>query len=348
MGRRLLQVALLAPLIVAVPVLLSFSRVFAVGLTNRSVTVGTSAPGIATTYDFKFDITSNAALGSIVFEVCANSPLPQLPCVPPTGFDFTAATLDAQTGEIGFAIDAGSLSANYLLLTRLPAPATPQTSTYSFANVTNPTTPDSTFFIRLFTYSTADGTGTPVEEAGLALSTSGQFGVTAYVPPFLQFCVGITITANDCSTAAGNFVDFGVLSSSSPATATSQMAAATNGVGGLSISVLGTTMTSGVNVIPALASPGVSNPGLSQFGLNLRANTVPVVGQEPYGPGTIAPTADYNTPNLFTFKSGDIIAQSLLSTDFTTLTASYLVNISSSQPPGVYTATMTYVATATF
>ena len=348
MGRRLLQVALLAPLIIAVPILVLRSQVLAIGLNNRSVTIGTSVPGITTTYNFQFDITSSAVLGSIAFEVCANSPLPQLPCTPPPGFDISTASLDAQTGETGFSIDAGATNANFLLLTRIPAPATPQTSTYSFSGVTNPTTANSTYFIRLFTYSTADGSGSPVEDAGLALSTSGQFGVTAYVPPFLQFCVGITITANDCSTAAGNFIDFGVLDSSVPSVATSQMAGATNGVGGLAISVLGTTMTSGINTIPALSTPGPSVPGASQFGINLRANTVPVVGQEPSGPGTTAPTANYNIPNQFVFNNGDIIALSPLSTDFNTLTASYLVNVDPSQPPGVYTATITYVATATF
>jgi hypothetical protein len=107
-------------------------------------------------------------------------------------------------------------------------------------------------------------------------------------------------------------------------------------------------MTSGNNTITALSSPTPSLPGISQFGINLRDNSSPQVGEEPAGPGTAAPAPDYNIPNFFTFRPGDTIASSSLSTEFNRLTVSYVANVSADQPVGVYSTTITYLAVAQF
>jgi hypothetical protein len=333
-------------LLIAAPVLFTV-KIQAAGLNNRSVLIGSSTPGITTTYTFSFDITSVTNLGSIQLQFCSNSPLASEPCVPPAGFDISTATLDTQTGETGFIIDPG-VTANDLLLSRIPVLATPQPVLYEFSGVINPSTPNATNYVRVFTFASTDGTGPSTEDGGLAFAILEDFSVSAYVPPFLQFCVGVTITGNDCSTASGNLIDFGILSTGSASVGYSQINGATNAFGGLGISMIGTSMTSGINVIPGLASPTVSLPGSSQFGLNLRANGGGLGGANPSGPGTTLPTLDYNSPNQFTFNNGAVIAASPLSTDFSTLTATYLVNISPVQKPGVYTATITYVATASF
>lgn len=346
MKYRLIASVALVLLTSAVPVF-QFQPAEALGLNNRSLELGTSAPSVTTTYSFQFDITFNSNLGSIYFEFCSNSPIPDDVCTPPADFDISSATLTDQTGETGFSIDPG-VTDNTLLLTRAPAIATPQTVTYEFTGVANPSTPNTTNYVRLSTYSTDDGSGAVVEDGGIAFAINDDFSITAFVPPFLQFCVGLTISANDCSTATGNLINFGILESAAPAVATSQMAGATNGADGLAITVLGTTMTSGVHTIDALSTRDNSVPGTSQFGINLRNNSVPNVGSDVSGPGTTNPVGDYNVVNEFAFNSGDTVASSPLPTDFDTLTVSYLVNVDPDQEPGVYTATMTYVATATF
>jgi hypothetical protein len=284
-------------------------------------------------------------MGSIQFEFCQEDPLPFEPCTPPAGFDISGATLASQTGETGFIIDPG-VTPNNLLLTRVPVVAAPQTVTYSLSSIDNPSNIGSQY-IRIYTFASNDGSGASIEEAGLVYATTEGLGVDVFVPPFLLFCVGITVSA-DCSSATGSQIDFGTLSSNSPRTATSQMAGATNGVGGMSVSVIGTTMTSGINTILALSSRGPSVPGSGQFGLNFRNNSNPNVGVNPAGSGTAVPTTDYNVVNQFKFNNGDVIANSPLPTRFNVLTASYLVNIANGQAPGVYTSTLTYVALATF
>ena len=172
------------------------------------------------------------------------------------------------------------------------------------------------------------------------------FTVNGFVPPYLSFCVGITV-AGDCSFASGQLLNFGELSKVSPKFLTSQFAGATNDPGGFSTSVTGVTMTSGTNTIPSLSIPQFSSPGVSQFGMNLRSNTNPAVGADPSGIGTSAISPNFANPNLFSFNN-QIVTNSTIPTDYNVFTVSYMVNISNSQSPGVYNTTLTYIAVAAF
>ena len=111
--------------------------------------------------------------------------------------------------------------------------------------------------------------------------------------------------------------------------------------------VLGTSMTSGSNVLPALAG-APSQEGDAQFGINLRANSDPIIGEDPTGPGSGGVTVGYNAPNLFRFQSGDAIATTSNPDDYRKYTVSYIVNVDENQPGGVYSTTLTYVALANF
>jgi hypothetical protein len=219
-------------------------------------------------------------------------------------------------------------------------------SVYDFSNAANPTAAG-TFYVRISTHASVDGTGANIDFGALAQATVNGLSVSTEVPPVLKFCVGIAVEF-DCSATGSNIVDLGVLSSSQARSGKSQMIAATNAEMGLAITANGTTMTSGINEIPALAAPTVSAPGNGQFGINLRANTDPSVGEDPSGAGVSNPSASYDTPNRFMFKHGDIIATSPVASELRRFTVSYLANIPPTQPPGVYNATLTYICTATF
>ena len=112
--------------------------------------------------------------------------------------------------------------------------------------------------------------------------------------------------------------------------------------------VYGTTLTSGNNIINANSTLAPSKPGSQQFGINLRANSNPSVGADPIGPGLGQPIGSYNIPNYFLFNSQDVIAESSNPDNFRLYTVSYLVNVDSSQPPGIYVSTLTYVGSGTF
>lgn len=321
-------------------------NVEAAELDQRSLHITSATPSIVTTHRFVFSYaTLGTAVGSVVFEYCT-SPLPALPCDEPPGIDASNAVLANQDGEIGFSIlppDSGRI-----ILERATA-ALPSAGfgEYTFDTVRNPSGAPDTFYVRITTYESTDGTGVPIDFGAVVNSTTQGVGLTTEVPPILNFCVGVSIPG-DCSTADGSFIDLGTLSPKLTSSGTSQMMVGTNAYYGVSIVAHGTTMTSGNNIIPALGTPTVAAPGNSQFGLNLRSNSSPAVGQEPSGVGIVSPTSRYGSSNQFAFTSGDIVASSANVTNIRKLTVSYVVNVSPVQTPGVYTATLTYICTASF
>ncbi|MBI5357471.1 hypothetical protein HZB74_01340, partial [Candidatus Saccharibacteria bacterium] len=213
---------------------------------------------------------------------------------------------------------------------------------------TNPTATNTTYYARVTLYSDT-GWATPVDTGTVAASTATAIDLTATVEETLTFCTGTSgITNSSCSGATGSSVSFGTLSPSSTNSGVSQLGVGTNGSSGYAITVNGATLTSGGNTISALASQTASSVGSEQFGLNLRDNATPNVGTDPDGSGTATPTANYNTADQYRFVTGDIIASKNTSDQFRRFHAAYIANINTATEAGTYTATMTYIATATF
>jgi hypothetical protein len=333
-------------MVIVVMLVLAPNQAGAGDLLSRSVLVGTSRPTAVTTHAFGFTISTSGVIGSVDFEYCTNSPFVGLSCTAPVGFDASAAVLSAQTGVTGFAVDPLT-TANRIVLSRAPTAQPIIAATYLFSNITNPSTSSQTTFVRISTYASNDATGPRTDLGSVAFSTSGSVSTQGFVPPYLIFCVGVTVTI-DCSSTSGNYINLGILRANQANTGSSQMSTFTNDVSGYVLTMLGNTMTSGTNVIPALATPTLSAPGNSQFGINLRDNSSPDTGNDPFGPGTGVPAADYDIPDSFTFNNGDIVATSPFSTEADIMTVTYLVNVSAGQAPGVYVTTMTYIATVQF
>jgi hypothetical protein len=153
-------------------------------------------------------------------------------------------------------------------------------------------------------------------------------------------------------------VNLGTFSPLSTSTGTSVMQASTNASSGYIITINGTTMTSGANTIPAMGTQSAnssgcavsctSTTGTSQFGTNVRDNTTPNVGTNVSGAGTATGSGGYNTIDAFRFFTGDTVASVGGPSKANTFTNSYIVNVGGDQAAGQYTATMTYICTATF
>jgi len=320
---------------------------YAADPTPRSLKMSNNYAGTAgVSYEAKFLYPTNGTtIGSVEILFCDNTPIVDIPCTVPPGMDASAATLTSQSGVTGFTIGPGAT--NQIVLTRPPALIGSNiTGQYSFANITNPDNPGP-MFARIYTYASSDATGIPTDAGGLALYYVNNVAINAEVPPYLLFCVGENITGLDCQTATEPFSDLGDLTPQITSAAQHQIIVATNASNGYSMWVQGTTMTSGPNVINAMAG-GPSQKGTSQFGINLRANSNPTVGQDATGPGFAAVAAGYNQANQFRFNTGDTIATASQPDDYRKYTVSYIVNIPSSQASGVYSTTLTYVCLANF
>jgi hypothetical protein len=326
--------------------LLAFPPAHAALLTGRSIRVLNPQASAVTSYVFNFTNIAPNPVGSIKFEFCDNTPLFEIVCAPPPGLDVSLAALDFQSGETGFSLHAAT-NTHTLVLTRSAQTTVPGPNQYVFSNVTNPSAVNQSTYVRISMHSSVDGSGPFVDDGAVVFSTATAITTTAYVPPFLIFCVGVSV-APDCSSTDGFSVDLGEFSTAEARTGTSQFAGATNDANGFSVSMHGTTLTSGNNIIPALENTAASVTGVSQFGVNLRSNTVPSVGSNPSGSGTSVPVNGYGTVNQFKFQPGQVIANSSRPTHFTRITVSYVTNIGPDQPPGFYNATFTYVATADF
>lgn len=315
-------------------------------LTNRSIKLSSSVAGVTTNHEFRFTVSTDGNIGSIEFEYCSNSPFVGTACTAPTGLDLTGVTLTDQVGESGFLIDPSS-TVNRVVVTRAPGfVSSPIDLGYTLTGVINPTTVKSTTFVRVSTFASTDATGPRIDYGSSAFSINDGISVNAFVPPHLTFCTGITVGSR-CTSSTGNFINLGELSKTSPKFSTSQFSGATNDPGGYSTFLAGSTMTSGTNFIPALKVKTPSLPGVSQFGVNVVSNSNPSVGSNPQGIGGIIAANDYKTPNQFKFAN-EVLAYTTHSTEFNVVTVSYLVNASQEQKPGVYSTTVTYIATAAF
>jgi len=137
-------------------------------------------------------------------------------------------------------------------------------------------------------------------------------------------------------------LNFGQLSKSSTAYSSHTFSAYTNAKSGYTIRVYGQPLNNGDYTIQAIGVPAVdSKPGTEQFGMNLVANAVPIVGENPSG-GIGQAAENYNIANKFSFQEGDVIAYAESFTYQTDYTVSVIVNINEQTPAGFYNAILTY------
>lgn len=153
--------------------------------------------------------------------------------------------------------------------------------------------------------------------------------------PALSFTVNGTTTIN-----------FGSLSTSATATATSTFNVIDYTSYGYIVQVVGTPPQSGGHALSAMSGSG-SSLGTEQFGINLKANATPSIGADPTG-GAGGAFGSYNTADSFKYASGDTIASAPKSSAQTNYTVSYIANAAATTPGGAYTGTLTFICTGTY
>lgn len=307
----------------------------AAAFTTRKVTLGSSVASASTTYTLSFLAPSATVLQSFQAQACTTA---SGTCTTPSGFSASSSTLPSQPTNLGDASGwtVNTATAGSLRLKKTSNVAAPTgTTTVTFGAVVNPSATNSTFFLRLTSYSD-DAWTTAVDTGNVAASTAGQITVTASVDEALTF------------TLASATVGLGTLTTSTTGSGTSTMTASTNGSTGYAISVNGTTLTSGANTITALASNAASTQNSSQFGLNLVSNSTPSVGSTVSGSGSGTAATNYNTTNSYRFVTGETVASASAATNSNTYTVSYIANVPGNQAAGAYSTALTYIATATF
>lgn len=313
---------------------------------ERSLYMQNNEPGATTSYTVAFKYMSFEPIGSVDMLFCID-PIPYHPCVTPTGLDVSDATLGEQLGEGGYSILSKSI--NHIVLTRSSAYPTVNNSSYKFDNIKNPTDTSQSFSVRLRSHSTTNATGPQIDFGSVKGQVQSGVTLEAQVPPMLIFCAAQTVEENCTDTNETRYADMGQLDPSTTLLAQSQMAVGTNASGGFAITANGTPMSAGINVIDSPQVPTESIQGSNQFGLNLVANTNPAVGSDPEGTWANAVASpDYSIPNKYKYISGDVVAYSSNVSLMKKFTVSYIVNSNKDLRAGVYTTTITYIASGRF
>jgi hypothetical protein len=308
-------------------------------ITPEKVVIGSSVASASTSYNFTFTLPSATPVESVGFQACdtASGTCTQTGAALGFSSSATPATLNGAPTGLGsggtWTIDTTVSTA--LRIKNASNTGAPGAVTVNFNGVKNPSATNSTFFIRITSYSDAAWT-TPIDNGVTAASTAGQVTVNVSIDELLAFTLGTTTVTMTSPTVA------------STGTGTSSMTVSTNANTGYSVSYSGATLTSGTNTITAMASQAASTVNSSQFGINMMANTTPTVGTAESGTGTGAPSAGYGTANQFKFASGDTIATASIPTNTNTFTTSYIANMTGSTAAGLYSTVLTYVATGNF
>lgn len=337
-------------LVISLMPIFSATLVDAAAITGRSVTLSSSVADASNiTYTLNTAaLPSSMVVKSLDIKFCTSL---SGACTTPTNFSSSSSTLASQPTGLGSASgwtvntsDSGSLRIVNVANSTAPSGSV----AVVWNGVHNPQATNTTFYAVITTYSDSSWT-TAIDTGSVALSTSTQIQVALTVGETLTFCTGTSITGQNCGTVSGSLVDLGEGSTTQTATGTSVIAASTNGSTGYSITVNGSTLTSGSNTIDALSSGGTSSIGTKQFGFNLaNSNTTPAVGATKTGTGTGVAGANYGINNTFRFASGEIVASASGPTNANTFTVGYIANIDGITPAGVYTTVLTYTATANF
>jgi hypothetical protein len=335
-------------------------------ITTRSIEMSNSTAS-ATGVSYQVQFTTASSIQSVVIDFCPDSPLYSDTCNTLNGFSATTASFTAGTGTSGWAM---SSTADHV---DVHGAAATGTVSFTLTNITNPSAVGS-FYARIYDYTAnpddytnVTTPGTVADFGGIALSTSASIGVTAKVQEELTFCVaGAAITAN-CASASTNppnlTIGHGsptlILDSTAVDTAAAFMQTSTNAQGGVIVRMKSNNSCGGLSddggatcgIPPVGASAANIVAGTADYGLN--------VGSSSGGTGSMNPVAPYNTagqygmdnasaPNNVTTTYGSTIATSSGATNSVNNTLTFAATASNTTPAGIYTATMTLIATGTF
>lgn len=250
-----LSILLLA---ISMPLFLG-GKAYAGQLTSRSLTLSTAIPAqTGVTYTFGFTIPTATTVLGIKFQACTAA---IGTCTAPSGLSFSSRTIGSPTGFTGtsFSVDTTgandcSPGASIICINRASGTDTSGARTVPFNAITNPSTTNSTFFVRITTYSANTYTTISALDNGTVASAVTQtLTIAARIQEILNFCVGNT-TVNDattspgadCTAISGTTVDLGTLDSST--VNTSPVVAGNGGNNTNGIAMLKTNASSGATV----------------------------------------------------------------------------------------------------
>jgi len=160
-------------------------------------------------------------------------------------------------------------------------------------------------------------------------ATSAEFGEAQYSEPLLEM---IVIPGES---------SLGDLTTERTGSKVMQVKIRNYLTGGYRLMIVGDAPKYGNRTLNTLTTPTTSQPGKEQFGINVVANTSPVVGANPKtipdgADATNLVTSNYRITNQFMYVAGQTIAETTTNSGGAEYTISMIVNISNTTPAGEY------------
>jgi len=190
--------------LVALSMLLAYcpNIVSASPITDRKVMIGSSIAGADTTYDFTFTAPTSTTVKSVKFQACDTASGSCTQTGSASGFSSsTPGSALVQTTGLGsgtWAVD--NSDSHSLRITSTDNSGSPSAGALvKFSNVHNPSSTDSTFFVRITTYSDEAWTSA-IDDGIVATSTAGRVTVSVAIDEQLAFTLSEATVTLDTPT----------------------------------------------------------------------------------------------------------------------------------------------------
>lgn len=318
-----------------------------------------SATGV--TYGFYWTTTATTNIKQIDIQVCTT---PTGTCTAPSGFSSGTPTLaNDNIAGTGRTVSAPTSNAFRVVVTT-PAAQSNQTMSMNFTGVTNPSTINTTYYVRSTSYS---DTGSTVIDgptsAAFAILDTTSIAVSATVDSALSFSVAGVSTGGSFNGGSGNInvtstattIPFGALAVGTPKIAAHDITVSTNAQNGYTVTASASAtppLTSGANDIDVFTGTNAS-PATWSAPAGSSANT----NTGFFGYSTEDASLCIGTATRFTAggakwagtsTTGQEVICSPTGVTSETVRLGWETQINNIQPAGAYTGTVSLIATPTY
>lgn len=329
-------------------------------LTSAKVTITDSRAGITGVSDtFNFTTAVTGTIATVEFLYCTTA---SGACTTPTGLVTTAGVQGTVTG-LSTSTSAFTTNGTITLTVTTPASIASGTAiSAAYSTITNPTTADTTYFVRITTKTSTPTTIDGPTTVAFAILTSTSIAVTATVDPTFTFTVAAVTsggTVNGATTnitTTANTIPFAALVDGTAKIAAHDLTVTTNATVGYQITV------------KALADPPLADAA-NNIDKWTGTNAAPTVWSAPAGTANSVNTGLFGyTTNDATLESGTVdrftsagglkwagvnstaeqAAYSAVGVSAQVTRVGWEAEINELQAPGSYSGTVVLVATPTY
>ena len=348
----------------------------AADLTSYSVSIGDSRAGVATYHNYQFNTPSTTSIKTITFQYCTTA---SSTCTAPAGMILTATpslgTVSgiagsgfAAAGSSGTCTGTGNSACTVTLTVTTPSAQTGGATVIVpvVSGITNPTTVNTTYFVRITTKDGSAATIDGPDSAAFAILDTTSIAVSASVDPTLTFTVasvassGLVNGATTTVSSTNTTIPFSTLTSGNPAISAQDLTVTTNASSGYTITASNAATTSGAPLQSAAGDniDTFSGTNASPTTWSAPAGTSANVNTGYFGYTTNDATLCTGTASRFTSSGGNKwagttttgqeVACSTTGVSSEVTRIGYQAEINDLQPAGSYTGTVILIATPTY